>query len=278
VDYVYVKSRGAHGVHAHGHNGYDVHLGSHREIWIGSDGSGMIRGTGGPVSFFTEAQRARWEAEGSRDLTYGPSVDLFAPGCLGRSRARLAKLPSEPTALASVLANRQPITLHLVRGLLGEALVAPEFCRALYAVAELVPGVEVLGAVSDQLGRPGHGLARVEHGDRVELIFDEQTNKLLSYQEFLVDPARTYAPVGTLVGWSAYVSRRLVDSLPDGTPPLPDPPCDPPGSGRGTPIEPGLLLSTGYFTDLVAHLERWRARGVITDAQYQAAKSEDAPD
>src|ERR1039458_5160079 len=83
VDYEYVQSCGAHGVHAHGQ--FDAFVGSQREIWIGSDGSGLIRETSGPASFFTEDGRARWEAADSRELTHGPSVDLFAPGCLHRA-------------------------------------------------------------------------------------------------------------------------------------------------------------------------------------------------
>jgi hypothetical protein len=49
VDYEYVQSRGAHGVHSYGQ--FDAFVGSQREIWIGSDGSGLIRETGGPASF-----------------------------------------------------------------------------------------------------------------------------------------------------------------------------------------------------------------------------------
>jgi hypothetical protein len=41
--------------------------------------------------------------------------------------------------------------------------------------------------------------------------------------------------------------------------------------GRGTLIERGFLLGTGYSTDLAPHLENWDAH-VITDAQYEALK------
>ena len=58
------------------------------------------------------------------------------------------------------------------------------------------------------------------------------------------------------------------------TPPIPGPPCRPPGSGRGTLIEPGFLLSTGYFTDLAPHLQNWLTNGVITKAQYDALKEQ----
>lgn len=194
-------------------------MGSHREIWIGSDCSGLIRETSGPVSFFTADGEARWRAAGSPDL-----------------------------------------------------------CRAVYEIARRLDHVEELGETRDQLGRAGLGLARVEHGDRVEAIFDRDASELLAYQRFLADPSHGYAPVGTLVSWTAYIRRELVDSLPAGTPPVPGPPCSPPGSGRGTVIERGFFLGTGYFEDLEPQLEEWLARGVITDAQHHAVRDRDLPD
>ena len=86
--------------------------------------------------------------------------------------------------------------------------------RGVFEVAAAVRAVELLDVVADQLGRRGHGLAADEHGDRLELIFDEQTTTLLGYQRFLADPAHGYAPVGTLVSWQAYLDRRLLDALP----------------------------------------------------------------
>ena len=137
MDYIYVESRGAHGHHAVG--SFDAFVGSHREIWIGSDCSGLIRETSGPVSFFGAEGEARWRAAGSPDLESS--------------------------------------------------------------------GIDLLG-----------------------------------------------------------------------TPPVPGPPCSPQGSGRGTVIERGFLLGTGYFEDLEPQLEEWLARGVITDAQYHAVKDRDLPD
>ena len=51
---------------------------------------------------------------------------------------------------------------------------------------------------------------------------------------------------------------------------MPRPPCVPPGSGRGTVIRPGLMLGTGYFTDLKPHLDQWLADSVITKADHEA--------
>jgi hypothetical protein len=90
VDFEYTRSTGAHG---HQHVGvFDAFVGSQREIWVGSDGSGLIRESSGPVSFFTGAGRARWDAAGSPALEHGSSIGLFAPGCLGGGRMRRAWL------------------------------------------------------------------------------------------------------------------------------------------------------------------------------------------
>jgi hypothetical protein len=252
VDYVYVESQGAHGVHAVG--SYEAFVGSHREIWIGSDCSGMIRESRGPVSFFTPEGEARWRAAGSPNLE-SSGIDLFAAGCIGSPRSELAALPLDPPQLASELSRRIPLTLHRVYNLLGEALVEPQLCRAVYEVASGLDDTEILGERRDQLGRLGRGLARVEHGERVEAIFDHDASELLGFQRFLVGSGHGYAPAGTLVSWSVFIRRELVDSLPLGTPPVPGPPCSPPGGGRGTVIEPGFLLGTGYFQDLEPQLD-----------------------
>jgi len=64
----------------------------------------------------------------------------------------------------------------------------------------------------------------------------------------------------------------------DGEAPIPGPPCSPPGGGRGTVIERGFLLGTGYFEELEPQLEEWLAHGVVADAQYHALKDRDLPD
>jgi len=156
---------------------------------------------------------------------------------------------------------------------MGDALVPVALRRPLYEVAASLSGAEAMDSAVDQLGRSGPGIACVEHGRREELIFDADSRELLARREVLVDGDAGYAPPGATVGWTCYLARELVDGLPEGTPPVPGPPCSPPGSGRGTLIEQGFLLGTGYFTDLAPHLEEWHVQGVISDAQYRALKA-----
>jgi len=270
ADYEYTASCGSHGHHRVGV--FDAFVGSQREIWIGSDRSGLIRESGGPVSFFTEQGRERWEAAGSPDLSYGASIDLFSPGCLGGSRARRARLPRDPDHLEASLNARSPLTLHDVQELLSEAVIEPEFCRAVFKIASQLPGIEALAEIADQLGRPGHGLARIEHGERIELIFDSDINELLACQHFLTG-SQPFAPAGTLHSWSAFTERRGVESLPAGIPPVPTLPCVPPGAGRGFLIRPGFHVMTGYVDDPLPQLDELRAQGTITDAEYESAKA-----
>jgi hypothetical protein len=272
--YEHIVSRGAHGEFVNGV--YERLREADREVWFGSDGSGLMTEAWIRSSFFTEDQRKAWQTARHRAAREDPtpSMDLFAAGCLPGHGPMLSKLPVDTSALASKLEARRMLTLHSIGDLIGEALVPDLLLRALHHIAARLPGAELLATATDQIGRAGHGIARVERGKRVELIFDADSFELLGSREVLVDPDAGYARTGDLVGWTSYLSRETVGSLPAGTPPVPGPPCSPPGSGRGTTIEPGFGLSTGYFTDLGPLLENWHATGVITTAQYDALKNQ----
>lgn len=272
--YEHIVSRGAHGEFVN--DVYERLREANREVWFGSDGSGLMTETWIRSSFFTEEQRKAWQTVRHRAAREDPtpSMDLFAAGCLPGHGPMLSKLPVDASALASQLEAQRMLTLHGIAGLIGEALVPDLLLRVLHHVAARLPGAEVLATATDEIGRAGLGISRVERGKRVELIFDSDSLELLGSLEVLVDPDADYARPGALVGWTSYLSRETVDSLPGGTPPVPGPPCSPPGSGRGTMIKPGFVLSTGYFTDLAPHLENWRADGVITTAQYDTLKDQ----
>jgi hypothetical protein len=154
VDFEYIRSRGAHGHHHYG--AFDAFVGCDREIWLGDDGSGLIRESAGPVSFFTAAGRTQWEAVGSPQLEHGPSIHLFAPGCLGGSRMRRARFEGDRGGLTAAL-ERHLSTLHDVQELLGEAVVNANFCETVHEIACRLPDVEIVPELTDQLGRSVEG-------------------------------------------------------------------------------------------------------------------------
>jgi hypothetical protein len=269
----YIRSRGAHGHHAVGQ--FDAMVGSEREIWVGDDGSGMIRAASGPATFFDDAGRSRWQAAGSPPLEHGPSIDLFAPDCLGGSQSRRKRLARDPDGQDAALVKYTK-QLHDTQELLAEGVVSAELCRAAYQVAASLPGVVSSGQVKDELGRVGRGLIEVNRGERLELIFTDDLTELLGYRHVLTEP-REYAPEGALHSWAAFLERELVTELPAGTPPVPQLPCEH-FSGRGFPIRPGFSIMTGYVTDAVAQLAAMRDQGVITDAEYDSALTYQQPE
>jgi hypothetical protein len=222
--YRYIESRCAYC--EFGDNVFERMVEWHREIWIGTDRSGLIRSSRIKWSFFTEQQRTRWEAtphpEAAEDLS--PGIHLFAPGRIGGRALTLAKLPTDRDELAGALEQQRDLSVRGIGQLMGEALVPVDLRRALYEVAAALPGAEILADARDELGRVGDGVARVEHGLRRELIFDPATGELLACRDVMVDPTADYASPGALVGWTCYLSRDIFDALPRDLPPVPGPP------------------------------------------------------
>jgi hypothetical protein len=219
LDYVMVESRGGHGEHSYGQ--YDVFRPVHRWIWVGADGSGLIREIAGPYSFYTPAGKVRWEAAGSPALREGLHDDVFRPGGLRGTASRLAAGRDDPATASAVLDARPLRSLHDVSELLGETILPTDVRQAAYGIARRLPGVETLIAVTDQLGRGGHGLVELDaDGNRRELIFAGDF-VLLGYQVTLLNPDRDYAPRGTLISWTAYLVRQWADQLPPDAPAIP---------------------------------------------------------
>lgn len=254
--YAHIASRGAHG--EIGNGVYERLVEARREVWIGEDRSGLIRSARLGWSFFTEQQRERWRSALAQEQreSLGVSMDLFAPRCLAGLSEFVAALPHDPVELAAALDATRGLDMHTIRELMGEVLVPEQRRRELYAVAAALPGAQASAAGEDQLGRAGRVLSRVERDVRTELIFDADSLELLGYRDVLVDPAAAYAPAGAVVGWTSYLTREMVAALQGGTPPVPGPPCSPPGAGRGTQVEAGFSLGTGYFTELAPDPER----------------------
>jgi hypothetical protein len=219
VDYVMVESRGGHGVHAVGR--YDVFRPVHRWIWVGSDGSGLIREIAGPFSFFKPEGKARWETAGSPPLREGLSDDVFRPGGLRGAASRLAAGRDDPATAWSVLTARPPRSLHDLSELLGETILPVDVRHAAYGIASRLPEIDIRTEIADQLGRRGHGLVELDaNGDRRELVFSEDY-ELLGYQVTLLDPHADYAAPGTVISWASYLTRQWADRLPPDAPPIP---------------------------------------------------------
>jgi hypothetical protein len=187
-----------------------------REIWVGADG-GWTRQYSGPHRFLSERDRRNWIAHGRPDL-----------GRVGTSEARIGPLrpldlPTDPDALYRRLeqesvghGNSTPDEmLQLVGNSLRETNASPAQRAALYTVAARIPGVELVGDVTDALGRRGVAVAREDDHAKIRytLVFDPKTAALLA-EEQVVLPGNAFGyPAGTRIGLATYVKTGIVDSI-----------------------------------------------------------------
>jgi hypothetical protein len=77
---------------------------------------------------------------------------------------------------------------------------------ALYRVAALIPGVQLLGIVRDHSGRRGLGVAFTSHGFVNELIFNPRTAALLGERGIGKAPGSS--------SWAVYIDSRVVARVP----------------------------------------------------------------
>ena len=209
------------------------------QSWTGPDGSGRILHTSGPVTFPTDADRAKWIAAGSPDLYENVTEDeSFGPD--GLIYANYADLPTDPEELLDLIERREIVgvggpkgeweTFVIIGDLLRGTYTSPEVRAALYQVAADLPGVELVGRVVDGAGRSGVAVAYTSMNSdapsRMEMIFDPRTAELLGWNEVLVadstvdvesgGPGAIYGAVGP-AGTHTFTTTYLVSGVVDST-------------------------------------------------------------
>jgi hypothetical protein len=213
--YVYTKSEGVLGVTTvpdGGQQSYNTIVRYTRQQWIGTDGSGRILQVAGTPQLATSADRAAWIADGKPNLNDGSGNINTTFGPQQGGYVDLSNVPTDPAALKQLIEQRKlesgpsgdAETFAIIGDLLRDSYAPPAVRSALYEVAAELPGVQLIGATHDQLGRPGTAVGYTSNGNTQELIIDLQTSALLAEQ--------TIDNKGTVVGWTAYLSSGVVDS------------------------------------------------------------------
>jgi hypothetical protein len=147
---------------------YSVDYVQHRQIWIGFDASGRIVETNTHPTFPSHRDRANWLAAGHPSLRVPPLDDKFGPHGLSGGPVNLLKLPTDPAKLAALISSRKidggppgpAEDFARVGDLLRETDAPPALRSALFQVAAHIPGVTVLGTVTDPVGS-GVGVAYI---------------------------------------------------------------------------------------------------------------------
>lgn len=198
-----------------------------REIWIAPDGSGRLRVQSGQPNFFGPEDEAEWNAAGRPPID-GPRTtdESFGPDEL--SYTDFSEYSTDPDELYDQIRSRAegygPSTdaemFVLIGDLLRETLAPPDLRAALYRVAARIPGVELVGEVTDQAGREGIAVARTsddfDYLARNELIFDPDTSEFLGEREVLLERVDwADAEPGTVIGYAVYLRSGVVETTSD---------------------------------------------------------------
>jgi hypothetical protein len=205
------------------------------QTWTAADGSGRMSQAEkpGPPSFLNEADRAKWIAAGSPDLGAAGNINTtFGPGGLSVAPiASLSALPTNPSVLGPLLANGKVdvegllpnasavfspqsvgYEIGIIGSLLGQPYASPALRSALYQVASALPGVQLLGTVTDGIGRRGTAVAYTLGGWQDMLIFDPTTSALLEQKTVAVGPDAGNVALGTVGDLAIYGTPAVVDS------------------------------------------------------------------
>ena len=230
-------------------DGWAVLAANTRETWVSPRGSGRFVQEADEVTFFGPRDRARCEEQlGVRQCetlprrladeeTYRYSSDEgFASTTFGDKSLtyeELKGLPTDPNELEPMMrkiaadaANPDYQVFVMVGDMLRQPLTPRDLRVALYEVAARIEGVELIGEVTDPVGRSGTAVALTSAGHvtplpepgegdiRSEIIFDPDTGRFLAERDVLVNRVDYLdANPGTVIGWAAYLESAVVNSV-----------------------------------------------------------------
>ena len=215
-EYLYVKSEGVGLITTSLANGATVNARatSIREVWMGAHS--RLRETSGKPKFVTAKDRQAW-IDAGRPQFYQPGTSTDSLGTY-----KPLDLPTNPTILYAQLklqATGHGTGLYnemfvLVGDDLRETATLPAVRAALYEVAARIPGVELVGNVTDPAGRAGVAVAMTDtksHARQV-LTLDPKTSQLLDEAETVTAGNEFGWPDGTLMGRTTYLVSAVVAS------------------------------------------------------------------
>lgn len=172
-----------------------------REVWLSVDGTrkGLLRDAD-----------AGWNDE---------PLDADTPGSPSNTNYRhLESLPTDPDKMYDWLnsvsegsSSKDEANFVLVGDLARESLMPPAQAAALYRAAAKISGVFVIDDAVDAAGRHGVAVARVDDGERNELIFDKKTKEFLGERSVAVEDMKGGFKKGDVTARTAVLERAVVD-------------------------------------------------------------------
>lgn len=195
------------------------------QLWISANRTGVTKGRVISVKFPTAAARRLWKRLGRPPFAPPPGGAIsplgggrYLLGNIKLTRQQLLATSTDPHVLYAKLyaAGGSPAEVFAE---IGDALrdrPAPARLRAaLYRTLALVPGVRLVGSVTDSIGRRGTAVGFIHDGTEDELIFDPASSDMLAERTILVDgfAKRLGLRAGTVTSSTTYLQRAVSNNL-----------------------------------------------------------------
>jgi hypothetical protein len=182
------------------------------QVWAAPDGSGRE---------VTSAPTNPSCGTGTPSQTFGKGQEID-----GIVYPRAADLPTDPAALEQFIVQHfegGPEEVGATFEFAGTFLQSgapPKVRAALYRMIQRLPGIELLGPMTDKLGRPGIGVGFTEYGVRDVLIFDPATSAVLEREGVAAGPSQIDVPPGSaqyganaVINYTVYKASGVVNSI-----------------------------------------------------------------
>ncbi|SCL16987.1 hypothetical protein GA0070624_1181 [Micromonospora rhizosphaerae] len=190
---------------------------AHRRVWLSVDGTrdGLLREQGDPASGRDNLVLPGCQDGTSTQRKYGKAVQVECTPTPGYR----ADLPTDADGMLAYLYRgadgtknpRDQEAFTAAGDLIREAYLSPASLAAVFEAVARIPGVRVVGDVTDEAGRAGVALARDDvQGVRAELIFDRKTYAFLGEHEVLTQEAYGLK-AGTSINSTAVLKVAVVD-------------------------------------------------------------------
>ncbi|WP_206781967.1 CU044_5270 family protein [Bailinhaonella thermotolerans] len=208
---------------------------TNRRMWTSVDGSrdGLLAIENlepRPMPGWPMPPQAAQERRGAQWMRLASCPERLAPE-YRRDFASLARLPKTPEGMRAHLyrgaadtspspgQDKEELTdaraWTAVGDLIRESYMPAAQRAALFRAAATIPGVTLVKDAEDAAGRKGVAVARVDRGERAEIIFDPKTYRYLGERSIVVDEGKARSPVGSLLASTAELKVSVVDAPPE---------------------------------------------------------------
>ncbi len=199
-----------------------VQLRVEQQLWFSAGRTGLTRSRVLSLHFAGRAARQAWEHDGRPSYSTSPQrigtvgANRYLLGDLELSRRQLLAFTTDPREVYQRLyaAGGSPHEVFVEIGdqLRNRPTPAP-LRAALYRALALVPGIRLVGAITDSIGRHGEAVAFTDHGVTDELIFDPKTATMLEERTIAAARNPLQLTTGTIISSTTYLRRAVTDKI-----------------------------------------------------------------